>query len=197
MEYWYLYLLLAVLIVAAVFVWRKALLAAAKRKKINDEELARLKREKELREAYSDLTEEKIASSPAEELFNGIALCLEHRFQKVSDLNSAFDELNTEQQNVYALYYLAQDDSAACFFRSGTQPLTGAGLRAIGEVFGEKAYAAAMPLFRMFDDADETVSADTAEASRLDTVFKESFLHNGNFCVKVGNYIKSNAEKFI
>ena len=67
-EFWYLYLLIAVLLVVTLFVWKKAIAASAKRSKQFNENLAKAKRAKELREAYGDMTAEIISKAPAADL---------------------------------------------------------------------------------------------------------------------------------
>lgn len=194
--FWYLYLLLAVLLVAVVVVWRKALRAAAKRTVRDREIIERLEKDKALREEYSALDLEKINAAPSAELARGVGLALEYRFQKAKDLNEAFEELSDGQKYVYALHYYAEDESPGEFFSSSRQPLTGAAAHGARAVLGERAAALICELFSMFDGDNEEVSLDKKRAAEIDLELAECAPAE-KVRELVGKYIKNNPENFV
>ena len=72
-EYYYITLVFAVFLVAAVLVWIKAVSAARKRGKQRGDILEKLREEDELRAEFSSLTDKKASAADSERLIRGAA----------------------------------------------------------------------------------------------------------------------------
>ncbi len=193
-EYWYLYLILLGLIVLTVFVVRKAAAASRRVHGRNNELIAKAKREKELRDAYADLTEEIIAAAPAESLFEGIALILESRCQTASDSLAFYNGLTQPQQFIYSIYYLltdAKEKKLSDFFRSSTQPLTGDAAKAAQAMLDADAAQTVRQMFDCFDEDNENASVLPEILNKLDSEFAK-LSEESNLFDKCGEYIKKN-----
>lgn len=198
-EFWYLYLLIAVLVVVTLFVWKKAIAASAKRSKQFNENLAKVKRAKELREAYDNLTAEIIEKAPAADLFEGIAAKLEYTCQKTEDTNSFYESMTGGEKNVYALYYLitdAAEGNLSKFFKSSYRPLTSDAVAAAKEILDEKTHGIINMMFRCYDENNEDYSVIPHEIDRLNGEYRDATANTDLFAAG-GNYIKNNPNEFL
>lgn len=198
-HFWYLYLILFILIILTAFVCKKAFGAASRHSKEFNANLAKLKREKELRDAYSELTEEIIASAPADTLFEGTALCMEAKCQKSEDTSAFYLSLSDYQKLVYAYFYLAGDakkDKLSAFFAQSTKPLTSDALAAAEKILSAQAYAIVKDMHDRYDDDNENASVIPEEIAELDEKFKE-LTDDINLFAAGGEFIKKNPKEFI
>ncbi len=198
-EYWYLYLVLLGLIALTAFVVKKAAEASKRTHGRNQALLAKAKREKELRDAYANLTEEVIAAAPADTLFEGVALILENQCQRSSDVNAFYRGLNRPQQLVYAAYYLLTDTKEAAlsaFFRRSAQPLTGDAADAAAEMLDPRTAEIVKNMFDCFDEDNESASVIPEVLDKLDEQFSAQLSQN-NFYISCGEYIKKNSTFFV
>ena len=198
-HFWYLYLILFILIILTAFVCKKAFGAASRHSKEFNANLAKLKREKELRDAYSELTEEIIASAPADTLFEGTALCMEAKCQKSEDTSAFYLSLSDYQKLIYAYFYLAGDakkDKLSAFFAQSTKPLTSDALAAAEKMLSAQAYAIVKDMHDRYDDDNENASVIPEEIAELDKKFKE-LTDDINLFAAGGEFIKKNPKEFI
>ena len=198
-HFWYLYLILFILIILTAFVCKKAFGAASRHSKEFNANLAKLKREKELRDAYSELTEEVIASAPADTLFEGTALCMEAKCQKAEDTSAFYLSLSDYQKLIYAYFYLAGDakkDKLSAFFAQSTKPLTSDALAAAEKILSAQAYAIVKDMHDRYDDDNENASVIPEEIAELDEKFKE-LTDDINLFAAGGEFIKKNPKEFI
>ena len=198
-EFWYLYLLLAVTAVITVFVWKKAISAASKHSKEFNANLAKAKRAKELRDAYSNLTEQIVAAAPADTLFEGISLCLEAKCQKSENTAGFYETMTDGEKSAYALYYLltdAEEGKLSSFFKASGKPLTSDALNAAKKIFGGKLAAVIEAMSERYDEDNEEVSVIPQEIEKLDEEFA-SLTEGQNLFAQVGDYIKANPNEFI
>lgn len=198
-HFWYLYLILFILIILTAFVCKKAFGAASRHSKEFNANLAKLKREKELRDAYSELTEEIIASAPADTLFEGTALCMEAKCQKSEDTSAFYLSLSDYQKLIYAYFYLAGDakkDKLSAFFAQSTKPLTSDALAAAEKMLSAQAYAIVKDMHDRYDDDNENASVIPEEIAELDEKFKE-LTDDINLFAAGGEFIKKNPKEFI
>ena len=198
-HFWYLYLILFILIILTAFVCKKAFGAASRHSKEFNANLAKLKREKELRDAYSELTEEVIASAPADTLFEGTALCMEAKCQKSEDTSAFYLSLSDYQKLIYAYFYLAGDakkDKLSAFFAQSTKPLTSDALAAAEKMLSTQAYAIVKDMHYRYDDDNENASVIPEEIAELDEKFKE-LTDDINLFAAGGEFIKKNPKEFI
>ena len=197
-EYWYLYLILFALIVLTIFVIKKAAEASKRTHGRNQALIAKAKREKELRDAYANLTEEIIAAAPAETLFEGVALILENQCQKAVSSTAFYQGLTRPQQLIYSVYYLltdAKEKSLSAFFRSSTQPLTGDAAEAAAAMLDPVAAETVKAMFDCFDENNESASVIPEVLDELDGRFAAR-LAQDNLYVSCGEYIKKNSVFF-
>lgn len=198
-HFWYLYLILFILIILTAFVCKKAFGAASRHSKEFNANLAKLKRDKELRDAYSELTEEIIASAPADTLFEGTALCMEAKCQKSEDTSAFYLSLSDYQKLIYAYFYLAGDakkDKLSAFFAQSTKPLTSDALAAAEKILSAQAYAIVKDMHDRYDDDNENASVIPEEIAELDEKFKE-LTDDINLFAAGGEFIKKNPKEFI
>ena len=198
-HFWYLYLILFILIILTAFVCKKAFGAASRHSKEFNANLAKLKREKELRDAYSELTEEVIASAPADTLFEGTALCMEAKCQKSEDTSAFYLSLSDYQKLIYAYFYLAGDakkDKLSAFFAQSTKPLTCDALAAAEKMLSAQAYEIIKEMHDRYDDDNENASVIPEEIAELDEKFKE-LTDDINLFAAGGEFIKKNPKEFI
>lgn len=198
-HFWYLYLILFILIILTAFVCKKAFGAASRHSKEFNANLAKLKREKELRDAYSELTEEIIASAPADTLFEGTALCMEAKCQKSENTSAFYLSLSDYQKLIYAYFYLAGDakkDKLSAFFAQSTKPLTSDALAAAEKMLSAQAYAIVKDMHDRYDDDNENASVIPEEIAELDEKFKE-LTDDINLFAAGGEFIKKNPKEFI
>ena len=198
-HFWYLYLILFILIILTAFVCKKAFGAASRHSKEFNANLAKLKRDKELRDAYSELTEEVIASAPADTLFEGTALCMEAKCQKSEDTSAFYLSLSDYQKLIYAYFYLAGDakkDKLSAFFAQSTKPLTSDALAAAEKMLSAQAYAIVKDMHDRYDDDNENASVIPEEIAELDEKFKE-LTDDINLFAAGGEFIKKNPKEFI
>ncbi len=198
-EYWYLYLVLLGLIVLTAFVVRKAAQASKRTHNRNLALLEKAKREKELRDAYKNLTGEIIAAAPERSLFEGIALILENKCQKANSSAAFYQSLTRPQQLVYAVYYLltdAKEQSLSAFFRQSAQPLTGDAAEAAAAMFDAQTAETVKKMFDCFDENNENASVIPEVLDELDKQFRERQEQNDLYD-SCGDYIKKNATFFV
>lgn len=198
-HFWYLYLILFILIILTAFVCKKAFGAASRHSKEFNANLAKLNRDKELRDAYSELTEEIIASAPADTLFEGTALCMEAKCQKSEDTSAFYLSLSDYQKLIYAYFYLAGDakkDKLSAFFAQSTKPLTSDALAAAEKMLSAQAYAIVKDMHDRYDDDNENASVIPEEIAELDEKFRE-LTDDINLFAAGGEFIKKNPKEFI
>lgn len=198
-EFWYLYVLLGVLIIITVFVCKKAFGASSRHSKEINELLAKAKRNKELREAYKDITAQIIGSAPADSLFEGIALNMEAVCQKTENIDSFYNGLNDSRKKVYAFYYLATDakeENLSAFFKASNQPLTNDAVEASKAILNGKVCKVISEMFDCYDENNENASATPQTVDRLNAQFNE-LTRELNLYSLGGEFIKKNPSDFI
>lgn len=197
-EFWYLYIVLLVLIVITPFVLKKAFGTASRRSKEVNAMIEKAKREKELRDAYRDLTAEIIEKSPAESLFEGTALCLEAKCQKSENTENFYNELTQGQKYIYALYYLLTDAKTelSLFFKTSGKPLTTDAVEGAENALPREVVALIKQMFERYDDENESASVIAEEIEKANSYFK-LLSANTNLFKAIGEYIKANPQDFI
>ena len=83
---WYYWVILLVAIIIAIFAWSKALKAGKERREKMKKEAAIWKRDYELREKFTILTEEKLNSTEETELLHGVAMNIQVKLEKANDI---------------------------------------------------------------------------------------------------------------
>lgn len=198
MEYWYLWLLLAVLAAAAFFVWGKAAAAARKRGEKRAELEAKLKYEARLRREYTVLTADVIAGAPRDTLFDGVVCRLQQRLEKQADMTRAFEECSAQEREMYALYYVCEDGAQKLshFFRINGEPLLSLAPQALRHVDAQEEARLAAEEYEMFDEGNEAVSLEPERLAELDGAFRAVF-DLGRVKSLAADYIRANARAFL
>ncbi len=194
----YLIVIMAAVILLTLFVCVKAGQASAKRTKANEALIKKLKEENELRNEFSVLTEKIIEAADEVRLFKGIALNLQKKISDAADMTAEFEAFNEEQRDIYALSFVIEDGEALLsnFFRTNGQPLTGAALNAVKNLFGGRVYEIFEKEYNAFDSENEETSVIPEEIAALDKEFAD-IISADKICLISGKYIKENFEKYI
>ncbi len=198
-DFWYLYILLFVFIIITIFVCIKAFGAASRHSKEVNALIAKAKRNKELREAYKELTAEIIAKAPSAALFEGVALNMEAACQKTENTNGFYSSLTDGQKKVYAFYYLASDAKElglSAFFKESSRPLTSDAVAAAKELLSDDIYTLINEMFACYDEENERASVIPETVNKLNDEFKELTKDIDLFAL-AGEYIKNNTNEFI
>lgn len=198
-DFWYLYILLFALVIVTVFVCKKAFGAASRHSKEVNALIAKAKRNKELREAYKELSKEIIENAPAASLFEGVALNMEAACQKTEDTNGFYEALSDGQKKVYAFYYLASEAreiSLSAFFKESRRPLTSDAVAAAKEFLNSDIYSVINEMFACYDEENENASVIPETINKLNEEFK-ILTNDVDLFANGGEYIKNNTSDFL
>ena len=194
---WYLWLILAVAIVLAVFAWTKALKSSRERRERLKREGAIWKRDYDLRQNFSVLTEEKLKETADTELLHGVAMNIQVFLENATNMNEAFENLPEEKKYIYTLEYFDEDakNSLSSFFKNNGAPLVPMLPNALKAVGAHKYSSIVAPLVNMYDPDSET-SVDYPAIEKADELFKENY--NSDELLRLcAGYIKNNKEIFL
>ena len=194
---WYYWVILLVAIIIAIFAWSKALKSGKERRERLKKEAAIWKRDYDLREKYTVLTEEKLKSTEETELLHGVAMNIQIMLEKATDMTESFNALPQEKKFAYALEYFDEDakKSLSTFFKNNGEPLISIvpdALNAIGAGKYVEHYATLLPMY----DPDSEVSIDYNVIGKADEEF--SYLYNSDELLRFSaKYILKNKEIFL
>ena len=194
---WYLWVLLLVVAVLAVFVWIKAMSASRIRREKLKKEAEIWKKDYELRQEFKTLSSEKLSSTPNNKMLSGVCMNIQIFLENETDMNDAFLALPDEKKYIYCLEYFDEDcvKSLSQFFKNNGSPLTDYIVDAIKAV----GYTEILPLVEELQpmyDGDSEVSIDYAVIDKTDDKFKEAYNSNKLYDL-VAKYVKENKEIFI
>ncbi len=194
---WYYWVILLVAIIIAIFAWIKALKSGKERRERLKKEAAIWKRDYELREKFTVLTEEKLNSTEETELLHGVAMNIQVMLEKATDMTELFNTLPQEKKFVYALEYFDEDakKGLSTFFKNNGEPLISVvpdALNAIGEGKYVEHYGRLLPMY----DPDSEVSIDYDIIARVDEEF--SSVYNSDELLRLSaKYILKNKSIFL
>ena len=198
-EYYYITIVFVIFLIAAVFVWIKAISASKKKGIRRDAVLARLREENELCKEFSELTAEKAQSAEPKRLLKGVALNIQRDLEKREDMNSAFLKMSEQKRFIYALDFVFCEDaeSLSDFFRKNGKPLTTTADEAVSRIISGDFYAVFNKGYRMFDDDDEELSTVPDDVSTLDSEYSAVLERGkGELFSAVKKYICDNVDFF-
>ena len=192
-QYWYVWLVLPVLIIIAVFAGIKASKAVKKRNEIIRRQTEELKRAKYLTEKYSDLTAELCASSDAKELAEGVTAVLQSELDKSLDPMETYSNAEKWRREVYALFYFDEDcaSSLSFFFKHNEKPLPNEAFFGFEDIGLTNIRSLACAMWSMYDDKNESVSLDSGRVDEIDKKFKNIY-NQPLFFEKIKLYISEN-----
>ncbi len=194
---WYYWVILLVAIIVAIILWIKAIKSGQERRERLKKEAAIWKRDYELREKFTVLTEEKLSSTEETELLHGVAMNIQVALEKATDMTESFNALPSEKKHIYALEYFDEDvkKSLSTFFKNNGEPLFSIvpdALNAIGTGKYIDAYATLLPMY----DADSEVSVDYSVIDKVDEEF--SNIYDSDELLRLAaKYILKNKEIFL
>lgn len=194
---WYLWLVLLLAVVLLIFTWHKAMEASRKRRERLKKEAAIWKRDYDLRQNFSVLTETKIKETDDSELLHGVAMNIQVALENTPDMNAFFNDLPNEKKYIYALEYFDEDckTSLSCFFRNNGAPLVPIIPEALCVVGFESYVDFFKKLYPMFDEESD-VSIDLSLIAKTDEEFASVF-DSDALCRACSQYIKNNKEIFL
>ena len=194
---WYLWLILVVAIVLAIFAWTKALKSSRERRERLKREGAIWKRDYDLRQNFSVLTEEKLKETADTELLHGVAMNIQVFLENATNMNEAFENLPKEKKYIYTLEYFDEDakNSLSSFFKNNGAPLVPLLPDALTAVGAHKYIETVFPVVQMYDP-DSDVSVDYTAIAKADELFKEKY-DSDELLRLAAQYIKNNKEIFL
>ena len=194
---WYLWVLLLIVSVLAVFAWIKAISASKLRHEKLKREAEIWKKDYELRQEFKTLTQEKLNSTPVNKILSGVCMNIQIDLENETDMNDAFLALPQEKKFIYCLEYFDEDvkKSLSTFFKNNGAPLTDFVTQAIKAVGYNEILPFVETVYPMYDDNSD-VSIDYVLIEKTDDKFKEVY-NSSKLYDLVAKYIKSNKEIFI
>lgn len=197
MEYWYLWLILAGLVIITAIVIVFAGRSVSAHNEQTKEIMARLERLKEMKDKYKDLTPEKVENAEAEELFEGVNAVLQAKIEKADDGDKAFSEFNDEQKIIYTLNCFIPEvsDGLSMFFNEYTNEITDIIVPALTRVGADDLLPLVKSEYEMYDDRNEDVSFDRDTKEKNDSDFADVYSKE-KLLEKIKEFIKNNMDKF-
>lgn len=197
----YLIAIIAVLLIATVIMWIKALASSQRHRAENEATIARLEKEKALRNDFRTITDSSFETDDNERLLCGVAANIQMYLEKQTDMNAAYEELCEEKKFVYALNYVfedGKDSELSQFFRANGQPLTGEAKKAVEKIIGGKFAEIFTSLYKMIDDDCEDASYDSEKIAECDKEYGEIMTaQKAGIFSEIADYIKENKQIFM
>jgi hypothetical protein len=194
---WYLWVLLVIVSILAIFVWIKAMSASRIRREKLRKEAEIWKKDYELRQEFKTLTLEKLNSTDTNKMLSGVCMNIQIELENSPDMNKAFIDLPKEKKYIYCLNYFDEDatKSLSTFFKNNGSPLTDFIIDAIKNIGYEEILSFVEAIYPMYDDNSD-VSVDYTIVDKTDDKFKETYNPNKLYEL-VTKYVKANKEIFV
>ncbi|MBR3810378.1 MAG: hypothetical protein IKK46_08775 [Clostridia bacterium] len=194
---WYLWVLLLVVSILAIFVCIKASAASRTRREKLRKEAEIWKKDYELRQEFRTLSLEKLNSTDTNKMLSGVCMNIQIELENAPDMNEAFSMLPNEKKYIYCLEYFDEDatKSLSTFFKNNGAPLTDFVTQAIKAVGYNEILSLVEALYPMYNDNSD-VSIDYTVIEKTDDKFKEIYDQNKLYDL-VTKYVKANKEIFI
>jgi hypothetical protein len=194
---WYLWVLLVIVSILAIFVWIKAMSASRIRREKLKKEAEIWKKDYELRQEFKTLTLEKINSTDTNKMLSGVCMNIQIELENAPDMNEAFLKLPEEKKYIYCLEYFDEDasKSLSTFFKNNGSPLIDFIIEAIKTIGYEEILPLVEVIYPMYDDNSD-VSIDYTVIDKTDDKFKEIYNPN-NLYDLVSKYVKANKDIFV
>ncbi len=194
---WYLWVLLVIVSILAIFVWIKAMSASRIRREKLKKEAEIWKKDYELRQEFKTLTLEKINSTDTNKMLSGVCMNIQIELENAPDMNEAFLKLPEEKKYIYCLEYFDEDasKSLSTFFKNNGSPLTDFIIEAIKTIGYEEILPLVEVIYPMYDDNSD-VSIDYTVIDKTDDKFKEIYNPNKLYDL-VSKHVKANKDIFV
>lgn len=177
MEYWYLWVIFAVLCIVTVLVLRKASRALQAHNAEKEQFLKEIERMKALKEEFRNADAEQIQNTVPARLLEGINAVLQYKIERAENPEACFANMSKPQQYVYTLYYFAEDveQGLSFFFKNNGEPLIHLADEALSAIGAESLVPTVAAVYAMFDENNEAVSLDPEKLTELDVQFAEKY----------------------
>lgn len=194
---WYYWLILAVAIILAIFAWIKAMGASRARRERLKKEAAIWKRDYDLRQNFSVLTDDKIKETEETELLHGVAMNIQVMLEKQQDMTDAFNSMPKGKKFVYALEYFDEDAkvSLSTFFKNNGAPLVPVIPEALEAIGAQKYLPFVEAVYDMYNDESD-ISIDYSVVEKTDVQFAEVY-DSHELCRLSARYIINNKNVFL
>lgn len=187
----YLIIVFIAVCVAAVFIFRKAVMSYSSYRRSYNSQTNELKRLTALKEKYRNITAEELSHCDEEEILEGTALIYQLQLQKQENMEKAFETLSAEKQYIYTLDVFVNEDSVKSFFAEYGSVLTEKLLPALCAIGMEDCAAALAPAKKMYDPLDEMASLDEKKLEELQKYISEKDILR-KIKLSSAKYIKDN-----
>lgn len=190
-------LIFAVVIVLTIFVCIKAARVSRIRRERLKKEAAIWKRDYDLRQNFSVLTEEKLKETEDTELLHGVAMNIQVMLENKIDMIASFNEMPDEKKFIYALEYFDEDakQSLSTFFKNNGAPLVPLIPQALKAIGADEYLPFINAVADMYDE-DSEVSIDYSIVEKNDVQFSEAY-DSTKLCRLCADYIKKNKNIFL
>jgi len=200
-EYTLLWAVLGISLLGCIFLWYLAMKSSHERTRKREAEIARLKRERKLREEFATPTQQLLIDTPPTRLIEGLCDNVQVWLEQQPDMLAAFHAMPEQKRRVYALGFLVQESREALseFFRKNGDPLTTAAMEAVQMIIGGEFAAVFNKEFAAYDNDNEEVSLLDKEILLLDSRFYALLQKFGEdvLYAEVKEYILANSEIFL
>ena len=200
-EYAVLWTVVIAALLGCAFLWYKAMKSSQERTRKREEEIARIKRERELREEFANPAQQLLIDTPPARLIEGLCSNIQTWLEAQPDMLAAFHALPEQKRQVYALGFLVQESREALseFFRKNGDPLTTATMEAVQMIIGGEFAELFNNEFAAYDNDNEEVSLLDKEILLLDARFYALLQNFGEdvLYAEVKEYILANAVHFL
>lgn len=194
---WYYWIVLIISIILLIFAWSKVLKSSKARRERLKKEAEIWKRDYELREKFTVLTDDKIKETEEIELLHGVAMNIQVMLEAETDMAAKFDALPEEKKFIYALEYFDEDakKSLSAFFKNNGKPLVPVIPAALNAIGCEKYIPIITPLMEMYDP-DSDASIDNTIIAKADEEFSSTY-NSDELCRLSARFIIKNKDIFL
>jgi hypothetical protein len=194
---WYYWIVLIISIILLIFAWSKVLRSSRARRERLKKEAEIWKRDYELREKFTVLTDDKIKETEEIELLHGVAMNIQVMLEAETDMAAKFDALPEEKKFIYALEYFDEDakKSLSGFFKNNGKPLVPVIPAALNAIGCEKYIPIITPLMEMYDP-DSDASVDNTIIAKADEEFSSTY-NSDELCRLSARFIIKNKDIFL
>ncbi len=194
---WYYWIVLTISIILLIFAWSKVLKSSRARRERLKKEAEIWKRDYELREKFTVLTDDKIKDTEEIDLLHGVAMNIQVMLEAETDMAAKFDALPEEKKFIYALEYFDEDvkKSLSGFFKNNGKPLVPVIPAALNAIGCEKYIPIITPLMEMYDPDSDT-SIDNTIIAKADEEFSSTY-NSDELCRLSARFIIKNKDIFL
>lgn len=197
-EYWYMWVLLIAAIALMVFVWKKALAAAKKRRDVTYDSIAEMKFWNTLQKKYAFLDIETLESLSGRELYDAVLANIFAKLEKAKNDLEEYHSFSTPQKNIYATWFILEEcvgGSVRKFCVNCMQTLQDISYESLYAIGDKKLGDIMKKVYDSFDEKNENLSFDRSTVEKFDAEIKRIF-DTDRFISLAAEYILANKELF-